>query len=94
MSLAIDIVKREGHRPSERFAREKLHASIVAACLSVRAPEGEAEITASKVCDGVVVWLQTKPEVTSKDIRRIASTHLERFHPEAAYLYQQHRITI
>lgn len=94
MGLAIDIIKRKGKRPSERFARDKLHASIVAACLSVRTPEGQAEITAKKVCDGVIIWLETKPEVTSDDIRRIASQHLERFHPEAAYLYQQHRITI
>lgn len=94
MGTAIDIVKRSGHRPSERFNRDKLHASIRAACLSVRSPEGVAETTAKNVCDAVIIWCNTKPEVTSQDIRRIASQHLERFHPEAAYLYKHHRLVI
>jgi transcriptional regulator NrdR family protein len=94
MGTAIDIVKRSGRRPSERFNRDKLHASIRAACLSVRSPEGVAETTAKNVCDAVIIWCNTKPEVTSQDIRRIASQHLERFHPEAAYLYKHHRLVI
>lgn len=94
MGTAIDIVKRSGRRPSEQFNRDKLHASIRAACLSVRSPEGVAETTAKNVCDAVIVWCNTKPEVTSQDIRRIASQHLERFHPEAAYLYKHHRLVI
>jgi transcriptional regulator NrdR family protein len=91
---AIDIVKRSGKRPSERFDAEKLHASIRAACLSVRSPDGEADTTALAVTDLVIVWCATKPEVTSHDLRRVASRHLEKFHPEAAYLYEQHRTII
>ena len=94
MDLAVDIIKRGGQRQSERFNRAKLHASIVAACLSVRAPEGHAESTARAVCDGVIEWLQQHPEVTSNDIRIVATRHLKSYHPEAAYLYEQHRITI
>jgi len=90
----IDIVKREGKRPTEAFERNKLHASIRAACLSVRTPEGEAETTAVKVCDAVVLWLETKPEVTSADIRRVATKKLHSFHPEAAYLYKHHRLVM
>lgn len=90
----VDIVKRGGKRPSEPFARPKLHASIVAACLSVRSHEGEAETTARNVCDAVVVWLQTKTEVTSGDLRRTASDILQQYHPEAAYLYKHHRSVI
>lgn len=74
--------------------REKLYKSIVAACLSTRTPEGHAESTADKVCDSVVIWLESHPEVTSKDIRIVAARHLKNYHPEAAYLYEQHRITI
>jgi transcriptional regulator NrdR family protein len=92
--LAIDIVKRDGKRPSESFDRTKLHASVRAACLSVRSPEGEAEMTASNVCDAVIVWLRTKPEVTSSDLRRKATETLESFHPEAAYLYKHHRLVM
>lgn len=94
MDLAVDIIKRGGLRQSERFKRDKLHASIVAACLSARAPEGHAEATAKAVCDGVIVWLQQRPEVTSNDIRIVATRHLKNYHLEAAYLYEQHRITI
>lgn len=94
MSLAVDIVKRGGKRPSEKFQRDKLHASIRAACLSVRSPEGEAEMTATNVCDAVIVWLEIRPEVTSSDLRRKATDTLHTFHPEAAYLYKHHRLVI
>ena len=94
MALAVDIIKRGGERQSEQFMREKLHASIVAACLSVRTPEGQAESVAHAVCDAVIGWLQQHPEVTSQDIRLIAAKHLHIQHPEAAYLYQQYRTTI
>ena len=94
MSLAVDIIKRGGERQTEHFLREKLHDSIVAACLSVRAPEGQAEVTAHAVCDAVIAWLEQRPEVTSHDIRTVAARYLKSYHPEAAYLYEQHHITI
>jgi len=88
MSLVVDIIKNSG--TSERFDRNKLHKSIVAVCLSVRVPQGQAESIAHSVCDAVIVWLQDRPEVTSQDIRTVAGKYLKRFHPEAAYLYEQH----
>ena len=91
---AVDIVKRGGKRPSEPFARPKLHASVMAACLSVRSPDGVADATAGAVCDAVIVWLEAKPEVTSADLRRKATETLQRHHPEAAYLYKHHRLVI
>jgi transcriptional regulator NrdR family protein len=91
MALAIDVVKRSGRRPTEKFDVEKLLQSIRAACLSVRSPEGEAEDTATGVTQAVVVWLDRKPAVTSEDIRRLASSHLHRYHPEAAYFYEHHK---
>ena len=93
-SPQIDVVKRDGQRPSEKFDRSKLHASVQAACLSVRSPHGEAEITAASVCDVVIGWLMNKPEVTSADVRRVASSYLEQLHPEAAYLYKHHRLVL
>lgn len=94
MSKAIDIIKRSGDRPTEAFQRSKLHASVMAACLSVRSPEAQAELTANKVCDAVIIWLEEKPEVTSHDLRRKATETLEKHHPEAAYLYKHHRLVI
>lgn len=90
----IDVVKRGGERLTEHFNRGKLHASVLAACLSVRSPQGEAETAAVKVCDAVVAWCDRKPEVTSADLRRKAAEHLERIHPEAAYLYKHHRLVL
>lgn len=94
MGVAIDIIKRGGKRTTEQFDRGKLHASIRAACLSVRSPEGEAEMTATNVCDAVIIWCETKSEVTSNDLRRKATETLTVLHPEAAYLYKHHRLVI
>jgi len=94
MNLSVNIIKQNGKRQTEQFMRKKLYASIVAACLSARAPEGQSETTADAVCKAVIVWLQQRPEVTSNDIRVVAARHLKNYHPEAAYLYEQHRITI
>lgn len=91
---SIEIVKRGGRRPSERFSRPKLYASVHAACLSLRSPDGAAGKMADNVCDAVIVWLETKPEVTSEDIRRKAADTLDSFHPEAAYLYKHYRVVM
>ena len=90
----IDVVKRGGKRNSERFDRSKLHASVLAACLSVRSPHGMAESAADSVCTVVIDWCKTRPEITSDDVRRVAADHLQRIHPEAAYLYKHHRLVL
>jgi hypothetical protein len=51
-------------------------------------------MTAWAVVDAVIQWLEAKPEVTSSDLRRVASKHLAVYHPEAAYFYEQHRTII
>lgn len=94
MSELTHIVKHGGKRPSESFDASKLHASIIAACLSVRTPEGQAETFAKKIVSHVTQWLEEKAEVTSNDLRRVASFHLTKYHPEAAYLYEQHSLII
>jgi transcriptional regulator NrdR family protein len=88
------IIKRKGQRPTETFNRDKLHQSIVAASLSARAPEGQADNIAYAVTNYVLEWLESRPEVTSHDIRLVATRHLRAHHPDAAYLYEQHRTTL
>ena len=88
------IIKRQGQRPTESFDKTKLHQSIVAASLSARAPEGQADTIAYAVTNYVLDWLESRPEVTSHDIRLVASRHLRAHHPDAAYLYEQHRTTL
>lgn len=84
------IIKRKGQRPAETFSKQKLHQSIVAATLSARAPEGQADNIADAVTRYVLEWLESRPEVTSHDIRLVATRHLRAHHPDAAYLYEQH----
>lgn len=85
------IVKR---RPNhlEPYDERKLYASVYAACLSVRTPTGEAELTAERVCQDLAPWLNTKSEVTSNDIRTRATEHLRVYNPHAAYMYKHHGI--
>ena len=87
----VNIVKRGGARASESFRRDKLHNSIVAACIGAGAPTGQAEMIAKNVTEAVMGWLATKPEVTSHDVRRVAAKRLHTHHPDAAYLYEHHR---
>lgn len=91
MPLAVDVVKRYGRRPIEKFDESKLKQSIYAACLSIKTPVGEADSTSNAVVRAVIVWVGARPTVTSSDIRRVTSTHLERFHPDAAYIYQHQK---
>lgn len=94
MQKVIDVVKNSSKKPMESFNRDKLHQSIRSACLSVRSPEGEAETIADHVTHAVLLWLENKPIVTSNDLRRIASAHLSRYQPDAAYFYHHHRYII
>lgn len=88
------VVKNSHHRHPEPFDAEKLHKSIVAACLSSGTPTGHAESIARRVVDEVLTWLESRPEVTSNDLRRIASHYLRTYHPDASYLYEHHRATL
>lgn len=91
--MSVYVVKRTDKK-TEGFDPLKLHSSIVSACLAVRALEGEAHTTAERVCKSVIDWLETKAEITSADIRRVAAASLQAYHPEAAYIYEHHRLVI
>ena len=60
----------------------------------MRSPLGEAESIADHVSTIVSEWCQQKSAVTSDDLRRVASKCLDIFHPEAAYLYQNHEMIV
>lgn len=91
VSETTEVIKCHGARPTECFDHTKLHASVRAACLSVRSPEGEAETVAQHVVSNVGSWCHERSAVTSDDIRRVATRSLEIFHPDAAYLYKNHQ---
>ncbi len=94
MVATPEVIKRGGARKTEQFDHGKLHSSVRAACLSVRSPEGVAETVAEHVVSSVASWCHEKAAVTSEDIRRVATQTLEVFHPEAAYLYQNHQCVV
>lgn len=90
MAELIDVVKH-GKRANEPFMRDKLHASIVVSCRSVRTPEAVAHHAADMVCTHILQWAADKPEVTAVDIRHQAVGALKNFQPDAAYVYQHYK---
>lgn len=88
---AIHVIKNGSHHKAQEFDREKLHKSIVSACLGTGAPTGHAESIARRTVDEVMTWLESRPEVTSNDIRRVTARALKTYHPDASYLYEHHR---
>lgn len=89
-----NIISKRGKRQSENFSHSKLYDSLICALRSANSHPGEAHDAAKKVCELVADWLQERPEVTSQDIRRIATKHLSFYHTDAAYLYAQNKNTI
>lgn len=85
------IVKSGRLHESEIFDPLKLHGSLMAACLAVRALEGEAHMISQKITEKVIDWLETKTEVTSDDLRRVAANNLQVYQPEAAYIYETYK---
>lgn len=90
----VYIAKHHANTETEKFDAVKLHKSILASCLAVRAYEGEAHMIAEKVCKSVLKWLATKTEVTSADIRRKTTEYLHIYHSEAAYLYEHQSMMV
>lgn len=90
MTHPVLVVKRSGGRQTEEYSHSKLWASIEAACLSVNLSQGVASDAANHVTTAVERWLGSKHEVTSNDIRRIATDALTTVSPEAGYLYKHH----
>jgi len=84
------IVKR--HKHIEPYDPIKLMRSIYSACLAVRTPAGEAEITAKRIEHDVALWARKKPEITSHDIRIRAAELLHTYNPHAAIVYKHHGI--
>lgn len=87
----LHIVKRTRDY-TEPYDERKLYASVYAACLCVRTPIGEAELTAARICDQIKPLIQDKKELTSADIRRKTGQLLQIYNPDAAYMYERHRI--
>lgn len=83
------IVKRKGHK--EEFDSKKLYASIVAACVTLRMTQEQAELIAQSVTNDIESEIKDKNVVTSRILHRLAADSLNKYNPEAAYIYDHHR---
>jgi transcriptional regulator NrdR family protein len=88
--MKTTIVKR--HHTTESYDADKFMRSVYAACLAVRTPSGEAEVTTRRIAKQLEAWMQKKTEVTSHDIRTRAAEYLNAYNPHAAYAYKHHGI--
>lgn len=83
------IVKRKGH--TEPFDQRKIYASVYSSCIVLRMSDEEAELLADTVTKDVVKALSSHTEVSSREIHKNVVESLERYNPDAAYLYDTHK---
>lgn len=88
----MDTTIIKHRKTTEPYDVTKLMRSVYAACLAVRTPAGEAEITAKRVASELEAWMSKKPEITSHDIRVHAAGYLQKYNPHAAYTYKHHGV--
>lgn len=86
------IIKSDGQ--TQFFDPKKVSTSIKKSCLAVNSSLGEAEKYAELITKEINKWLKAKSEVTSKDIRIRSSRELKKYHPEAAFFYENYKKTI
>lgn len=94
MADKIKIKNTRRQNRIEDYNHNRLYKNILTACLSSRRPDGQAEATASTVCKNVEDWIKKRPEITNNDIRRVATKHLKKMDPDAAYMYANQHLII
>lgn len=75
---------------SVKFSNHIFISSILDEARSLGIPGGQAEEIAKSTLKFVKCWIANRSEVTSADIRRIATRHLKKLNPELAYMYSNH----
>ncbi len=83
------LVKRKGH--TEIFDDRKIYASVYAACLSLRMTQEEGELIAEMVTSEVADVVKDFHEVDAHTIHKHVVVSLNKFNPDAAYLYDTHK---
>ncbi len=82
-------VKRKGHK--EPFDPRKIYASVYSSCVALRMTEDEAELIAQKVESDIKETVKDAEEVTAHTIHKLVVESLKKYHPDAAYLYENHK---
>ena len=84
------VVKRHGK--CLKFDERKIYASCYNACISCcHLKKEEAEEICEKVTKDVKKWIKEKDEVTSTQIHHAVTKAMNKYHKEAAYMYDTHR---
>ena len=86
------IIKANGEK--EAYNSDKVAASVRKSCLAVNSSMGEAEKYGELIAKETDKWMKTKTEGTTTDIRTKSSRELKKYHPEAAYFYENYKNTI
>lgn len=92
MPQDIIITKEDGRQ--QPYEKNKIEKSIKKSCLAVNSSLGEAEKYSELIAKEIDKWLKSKSEVTTTDLRARSSKELKRYHPEAAYFYENYKKTI
>lgn len=85
---------RKADGSAEDFFPDKIGSSIKKSCLAVNSSLGEAEKYAELITREVNRWLRSKSEVTTTDLRVRSAKELKKYHPEAAFFYENYKKTI
>jgi transcriptional regulator NrdR family protein len=73
------------------YSSTKLQKSIARSLLAVHVAEEDVADITSKVSTAVMAWLDNKYEVSTVDIRTIASRELAKYSKDAAVVYKKHK---
>ena len=88
MAKRIHIIKRKGHK--EQYESKKVYASIYAAALNCEYGESKSEKIASTVTKKVNLWIKSKKQVTSAQIRVQVINQLQKLDADVYVLYKHH----
>lgn len=83
------IIKRKGHK--EPFDERKLYASVYAACTTLRVSDEEAETISQMVTDEMKEEFKNTEEIASDRLQKSTAQSLQKYHPDAAYIYKSHK---
>jgi len=82
------VTKKDGSRVP--FDREKMNASIMAACNDAEIPEDKTDAVIKEISGLVLMDLEKSEEVSSTEIKNMILSQLDTLHPEVANAWRHY----
>ena len=82
------VTKKDGSRVP--FDREKMNASIMAACNDAEIPEDKTDAVIKEISGLVLMDLEKSEEVSSTEIKNMILSQLDTLHPEGANAWRHY----